>query len=74
MTILERKAKQDQILQDTVTLTITVQRTEKGEYAAKCDEYPEEFEYVWPTMGEAMEHLIWNKVEDIMKEQDAAAG
>ena len=68
MTLTERKKKQDQILMDTVTLTVTVQRTKEGEYAAKCDEYPEEFEYVWPTIGEAVETLFWNKVDDIMKE------
>ena len=70
MTILERKKQQDQILEDTVTLTVMVQRTKSGEYTAVCDEYPAANEFVWPTIGEAVEELFWDKVEDIMKERN----
>ena len=69
MTIKERITRQNQILEESITLNITVVRTPKGEYSAATKNFEDEGEFVYPTAGEAMEHLMWLEVNKQLKDE-----
>ena len=73
MTATELTKKQNEVLETGIGATIAVQRID-GEYTAwrvctECDDtfYAPEEGSLWPTIGEAVENIIWQAVDEIVK-------
>ena len=70
--IKERTRLQNEVLKEGLKVEVIVERVyvpnSGWEYTAHNIDYPEHQDYVYPTIGEAVEHIVWEMVEEKLRE------